>query len=161
MADLRRLYQEVILDHNKKPRNFGVLEAANRHAHGHNPLCGNDYTIYAIVEDGVVRKAGFTGEGCAISKAAASMMTARIKNKPVSDALELVNEFRLLVMGELDPEKDEHSLGHLAVFQGVSSLPVRIKCALLPWHALQAALKGDGDATTEGINDPLSQGEAT
>ncbi|MEL6182929.1 MAG: Fe-S cluster assembly sulfur transfer protein SufU, partial [Myxococcota bacterium] len=142
MSDLRRLYQEVILDHNRKPRNFGPLDGANRHADGHNPLCGDTYTIHLIIEDDRVKRAAFEGEGCAISKAAASMMTAKIKGKPVQEAEVMIDQFRRLIKGELDPERDDHVLGHLAVFQGVSALPVRIKCALLPWHALQAALEG-------------------
>lgn len=155
MADLRRLYQEVILDHNRKPRNFGPLEGANRHAHGHNPLCGDDYTIHLIVEGDTVKRAGFEGEGCAISKAAASMMTAKVKGRTLEEASVMIDQFRKLVMGELDPEKDEHRLGHLAVFQGVSALPVRVKCALLPWHTLQAAMDGEDTTSTEGEDDPL------
>ena len=138
----------------------GVLDDATCQAHGHNPLCGDQVTIYLAIEGDIVREVGFTGEGCAISMASASMLTAKIKDLPVAAALDLVEDFRKLVMGRLDPNTEPHALGHLAVFQGVSALPVRIKCALLPWHALQAALNGDDGATTEGTADPFSEGES-
>lgn len=154
MADLRNLYQEVILDHNKKPRNYGAFEGANREAHGHNPLCGDRYTIYLELNGETIERVGFEGEGCAISKAACSMMTSKVKGMNVDDADTLIDEFRALVMGELDPAKDAHHLGHLKVFEGVSALPVRVKCALLPWHALRAAIKDKSDASTEGDADP-------
>ncbi len=155
--DLRDLYQEVILDHNRKPRNFGPLDGANREAHGYNPLCGDDYTVRLVVHDGVVQNIKFDGEGCAISKAAASMMTARVKGKSVDYATALVADFRSLMTGELDPES-ENELGHLKVFEGVSQLPNRIKCAVLPWHTLSAALAGDGGASTEGAADAWGDG---
>ena len=155
--DLRTLYQEVILDHNKKPRNFGELETANRHAHGYNPLCGDDYTVHLLVEDDVVQDIRFSGEGCAISKAAASMMTRRVKGKPVADAELLIREFRQMMTGESTAEIEEH-LGHLKVFKGVSQLPNRIKCAVLPWHTLHAALEGEEVASTEGDDDRWGDG---
>ncbi|MBA2661108.1 MAG: SUF system NifU family Fe-S cluster assembly protein [Bradymonadaceae bacterium] len=155
MTDLRNLYQEVILDHNRKPRNFGPLEGANREAHGDNPLCGDNYTIYAHVdEQAVIVSVGFTGSGCAISKAAASMMTVKVKGKSVADAEILIQEFRDLLTGKLDA-KGEHHLGHLTVFEGVSQLPQRVKCAVLPWHALHAAIEQQSVASTEGEHDPL------
>lgn len=155
MSDLRNLYQEVILDHNRKPRNFGVLAAANRQAHGDNPLCGDNYTIYARVNDeGVIEEVSFDGSGCAISKAAASMMTVRMKGKTIADAEVLIQEFRDLMTGNLDVS-GEHHLGHLTVFEGVARLPQRVKCAVLPWHALQAALEHKESVSTEGDHDPL------
>jgi len=157
MADMRNLYQEVILDHNRKPRNYGALADADRTAHGHNPLCGDHYTLYIKLsaDGGTIERVGFDGEGCAISKAAASLMTTRIKGKPIDQALALVDQFRNLVTGKLDPETDPHDLGSLRAFAGVAALPVRIKCALLPWHALRAALDGDVEASTEGDSDPV------
>lgn len=157
MAEMDDLYQEVILDHNRKPRNFGAMADADRTAHGHNPLCGDHYTLYVkLSADGTtIERASFEGEGCAISKAAASLMTTRLKGKPVAHALGLVEQFRALVTGKLDPEVDAHDLGSLKAFAGVAALPVRIKCALLPWHALRAALDGDAEASTEGAADPV------
>lgn len=152
MTDMRELYQDVILDHNKKPRNFGRIDAHNHDAHGYNPLCGDDYEIFVFVEDDVVKDISFDGAGCAISKAAASMMTAKVKGKPVDEALKYVEEFREMMAGELDDESREH-LGHLRVFEGVAQLPNRIKCAVLPWHTLSAALTGEGGASTEGDHD--------
>lgn len=153
MTNLRNLYQEVILDHNKKPRNFGEVEGANKHAHGDNPLCGDKYDITVLVDDeGIIQDVAFQGEGCAISKAAASMMTQHIKGESVEYAETLVEEFRNMLTGELDPE-GEHHLGHLKVFEGVSQRPERVKCAVLPWHTLHAALEGQDIISTEGDND--------
>ena len=154
MTDLRALYQEVILDHNKKPRNWGVLADHNCQAHGYNPLCGDDYTVYAVVDDGIVKDLSFEGKGCAISKAAASMMTVRIKGQSVDYAEELIAQFRHMMTGETVPEPNE--LKHLKVFEGVSQLPSRIKCAVLPWHALQAAIEDRDAVSTEGENDQWS-----
>lgn len=155
MSDLRNLYQEVILDHNRKPRNFGVLEDANRQAHGDNPLCGDNYTVYAQINDqGVIEKVTFDGSGCAISKAAASMMTVRVKGRTIEEAEAVINEFRALMTGQLDKDGDHH-LGHLTVFEGVAKLPQRVKCAVLPWHALHAALENKESVSTEGEHDPL------
>ena len=155
MTDMRALYQEVILDHNRNPRNYGPLEGANRLATGDNPLCGDKYTIYAVVDDdGIVEEVGFDGEGCAISKAAASMMSVRIKGKTLEDAREMIEQFRHMLTGRLDPD-DDHVLGHLKVFHGVSQLPQRVKCAVLPFHALHAALEGDEKVSTEGEHDPV------
>jgi nitrogen fixation NifU-like protein len=157
MANLRNLYQEVILDHNKKPRNFGELEGANRHAHGDNPLCGDKYDIAAIVaDDGNIEEIHFSGSGCAISKAAASMMTQHVKGKSVDDAEVLIDEFRQMLTGKLDPEGNER-LRHLKVFEGVAQRPERVKCAVLPWHTLHAALEGNEIISTEGDNDPLGE----
>lgn len=161
MSDMRQLYQEVILEHNKKPRNFGVLEGATCSAHGHNPLCGDNYTVYVRLEGEQIAQVGFEGEGCAISKASASMMTTRLKGLEVAAAQELVELFRGMILGEVDPEAHPKALKHLKVFQGVSALPVRIKCALLPWHAVKAALDGRGEASTEGEADPAGEGEGS
>ncbi len=152
MTDLRNLYQEVILEHNKKPRNFGPLEEFTHEAHGYNPLCGDDYHIYMVVEDDVVKKVTFDGTGCAISKAAASMMTTKIKGKSVEEAEQYIAEFRAMMADELDDDGQEH-LGHLKVFAGVAQLPNRIKCAVLPWHTLNAAIHGNDGTSTEGEAD--------
>lgn len=150
MTDMRALYQEVILEHNKKPRNFGALENPTHDAHGYNPLCGDDYHIYAVVRDGVIDEVSFDGTGCAISKAAASMMTSRIQGKTVEEANEIVQEFRAMMSGSDDAAE---KVGHLKVFKGVSQLPNRIKCAVLPFHTLHAALEGDQQISTEGEED--------
>jgi nitrogen fixation protein NifU and related proteins len=152
--NLRNLYQEVILDHNKKPRNFGPLEEANRRAHGDNPLCGDKYDVELVVDDGVISEVHFHGSGCAISKAAASMMTQHVKGMSEEEARGLVEEFRGMLTGKLDPEGNEN-LRHLKVFEGVSQRPERVKCAVLPWHTLLAALKGEEAISTEGDNDPF------
>lgn len=155
MSDMRQLYQEVILDHNKKPRNWGQLEEANHHAHGDNPLCGDSYDIDVLVDDdGIIEAIAFSGSGCAISKAAASMMTQRVKGKSVADAEALITEFRQMITGELDPQ-DSKNLGHLRVFKSVAQRPERIKCAVLPWHTLHAALEGEEKTSTEGEHDPV------
>jgi nitrogen fixation NifU-like protein len=155
MTDLRELYQEVILDHNKKPRNFGRLEDPDREAQGDNPLCGDNYTVTChIDEDGTVGGIAFDGDGCAISKAAASMMTQHVEGKSVEEAESLIDAFRELLTGERNGEEDER-LRHLKVFQSVSSRPERIKCAVLPWHTLRAAFKGKQETSTEGDADPF------
>lgn len=157
MTKMRALYQEVILDHNRKPRNFGVLAEANRHAAGDNPLCGDNYRIYARVnEEGVIEETSFEGSGCAISMAAASMMTTRVKGRTVADAEALIAGFRRMLTGEMN-DGDKDILGHLQVFEGVSQLPQRVKCAVLPWHALHAALEGEQATSTEGDFDEWSK----
>lgn len=153
MTDMRALYQDVILEHNKKPRNFGLLEGATHDSHGYNPLCGDDYHVYAIVvDDDVVESVNFEGSGCAISKAAASMMTSRVQGKTIAEAEELVDAFRAMMSGEATAEQMS-ALGHLRVFEGVSQLPNRIKCAVLPWHTLHAAMQGKEKSSTEGEAD--------
>jgi nitrogen fixation protein NifU and related proteins len=149
MSELSELYQQVILDHNKKPRNFRKLENANHSAEGYNPLCGDQLTIYLDVEDDLVKEVGFEGSGCAISKAAASMMTQAIKGKSREQAENLFNEFHLMVTGELNEETDANSLGNLKIFAGVREFPVRVKCATLPWHTLHAALSKQNQVSTE------------
>ncbi len=141
MPDLRELYQEVILDHHKKPRNFHKLEDANKKAEGFNPLCGDKISLYLKVEDGVVRDVGFVGSGCAISTASASMMTECLKGKTEAEIEALFERFHDLVTGKTAPETAESALGKLAVFSGVREYPVRVKCATLCWHTLRAALE--------------------
>jgi nitrogen fixation NifU-like protein len=150
MSDLRELYQEVILDHNKKPRNFQVLEEANRCAEGYNPLCGDQLTVYVQLEDDVIKDVSFQGSGCAISKASASMMTASLKGKTKAEAEALFERFHQMVTGNPDGAADPAELGKLAVFSGVCEFPARVKCAILAWHTLRAALSGnEARVTTE------------
>jgi len=149
MSELSELYQQVILDHNKKPRNFRKLENANHTAEGYNPLCGDQLTIYLDLESGLVKEVGFEGSGCAISKASASMMTQAVKGKSKEQAESLFQEFHSMVTGELDEETDENHLGNLKIFAGVREFPVRVKCATLPWHTLHAALNKQDQISTE------------
>ena len=148
MSDVGQLYQEVILDHCKKPRNFHKLDGANRNAEGYNPLCGDKVTVYVKLEDGLVRDIGFQGSGCAISTASASMMTTSLKGKTLAEAEALFQSFRLMVTGQPDTALDRVELGKLAAFSGISEFPVRVKCATLPWHTLHAALKGKGQTVS-------------
>ena len=138
--DLGDLYQEVILDHNRQPRNFGTLPGANRTAEGFNPLCGDKVTVTLHVEDGVLKDIRFQGSGCAISKASASMMTESMKGKTRAEAEALFQQFHRLLTGEPAPP-DESALGKLVVFSGVKEFPVRVKCATLAWHTLRSALE--------------------
>ena len=149
MSELSELYQQVILDHNKKPRNFRKLENANHTAEGYNPLCGDHLTIYLDLENDLVKDVGFEGSGCAISKAAASMMTQAVKGKSKEQAEHLFNEFHQMVTGELNEETEENDLGNLRIFAGVREFPVRVKCATLPWHTLHAALAKQDQVSTE------------
>ena len=141
MSDMRQLYQEVILDHNRRPRNFRVLDAATHQAEGYNPLCGDHYTIYVKLDGDTIVDVSFEGAGCAISKASASVMSAMVKNHTIREAEELFGEFHRLVKGELAGEEDLERLGKLAAFAGVSEFPARVKCASLAWHTLHSALK--------------------
>ncbi len=149
MSDPRELYQQVIIEHNKKPRNFGRLDPCTHHADGHNPLCGDQLTLSLNVADGIIQDVKFEGHGCAIDVASASLMTGAVKGKSVQEAEAMAEQFRQLVRGELDPAKDPHVLGKLTLFQGVKDLPVRVKCAILPWATLRSALKGEGTTSTE------------
>jgi len=150
MSELRELYQSVILDHNKQPRNFGSLSGANRSAEGHNPLCGDEIQVEVVVnEDDVVECVGFTGQGCAISTASASLMTQAIKGKPRAEVEALFEGFRELVTGDPREEPEPGKLGKLAVFAGVREFPMRVKCATLCWHTLRSALAGGDAVTTE------------
>jgi nitrogen fixation NifU-like protein len=145
MSELRELYQEVILDHSKRPRNFHDMPQATRKADGVNPLCGDRATIYLSFENDIVKDASFVGKGCSISTASASMMTDAVKGKSRAEVEALFTRFHDLLTG--DPSKASHKegaeLGKLAVFSGVCEFPVRVKCATLPWHTLKAALEGD------------------
>ncbi len=151
MDDLRELYQDTILSHNKKPRNFRVLADANHEADGHNPLCGDELTLYARVNDeGRVEEVTFQGSGCAISKASASLMTDFVKGKTLDEVQEDFDRFHQLVTSPPGVEPETEGLGKLTVFSGVREYPVRVKCATLAWHALRAALEDDGQtAKTE------------
>jgi nitrogen fixation protein NifU and related proteins len=145
MGDLRELYQEVILEHSKTPRNFKQPASVNRTAEGYNPLCGDHFTVYLDMDGDSIRDIGFKGAGCAISKASASMMTQIVKGKSKQEASALFEQFHKLVTGTDEKEAD---LGKLAVFSGVSEFPTRVKCATLAWHTLQAALSGQQDAVS-------------
>jgi len=148
--DLRELYQEVILDHSKRPRNHHGMPEANRKADGYNPLCGDRATVYLHVEGDVVRDVSFEGSGCSISTASASMMTDALKGRTVAEAMALFERFHELVTA--DPSRAataSAALGKLAVFAGVHEFPMRVKCASLPWHTMKAALEGGDEASTE------------
>jgi nitrogen fixation NifU-like protein len=146
MSDLRDLYQEVILDHNRNPRNFGPLEDAGLRADGHNPLCGDKLSIAVNVVDGVVTDLRFEGSGCAISKASASLMTESIKGRTLDEARKLFDRFHQLVTDRSAPPDEE--LGKLAVFAGVRDYPARVKCAILAWHTLRAAVDDKQDVVS-------------
>ena len=150
----KSLYQEVILDHNRNPRNYGSLDNANRSAEGHNPLCGDHLNIKLNLSRGHINEIAFQGESCAICKASASMMTANVKGKTQADAETLIQEFRDMTTGKLEPNGNHH-LGHLTVFFGVRDLPTRVKCAILPWHTLHAALNSVATISTEAEDDPM------
>jgi nitrogen fixation protein NifU and related proteins len=146
-AELSDLYQEVILDHNKRPRNFGHPAEANRHAEGYNPLCGDKVTVHLELAGGVLRSVAFEGSGCAISKASASMMTEALRGKSEAEAEALFERFHRLVTGESAPG-EEAALGKLIVFSGVRGFPMRVKCASLAWHTLNAALHDRHETTS-------------
>jgi nitrogen fixation NifU-like protein len=140
--DLADLYQQVILDHSKSPRNFHQLPAANRVAQGRNPLCGDDYTIYAIMDGDVIKDIAFQGSGCAISKASASLLTESLKGKSKADVKALFDKVHdMVTTGKVS----DSVLGKLSVFAGVHKFPARVKCAILPWHAVMAAVEGKGE----------------
>ena len=140
MSSLRDLYQEVILDHNKSPRNFRIMEHATRSVEGYNPLCGDHYTVFVRIEGDVIKDVSFQGAGCAISKASASVMSSILKGKTTKEAEALFADFHKLVTGGLDGEEELDRFGKLAAFSGVSEFPARVKCASLPWHTLHSAL---------------------
>jgi nitrogen fixation NifU-like protein len=156
MADSKQLYQEVILDHNRKPRNWGVLADATHRAEGHNPLCGDHLVVTVKAGGGGIDAVGFEGESCAICKASASMMTTAVKGKSTGDAERMIQEFRDMATGKLDMG-GPHQLGRLTVFAGVRDLPTRVKCAILPWHTLHAALNSQGSTSTEAEADPMHE----
>jgi nitrogen fixation protein NifU and related proteins len=151
MSELDELYQEVILDHNKSPRNFREMENANRRSEGYNPLCGDHVTVYVNLADGVIRDISFKGSGCAISKASASMMTTELKGKSAAEAEKLFDNVHKMLTGELGVGESElDDLGKLKILSGVCKFPARVKCASLAWHTVNAALKGIDDvASTE------------
>ena len=140
MSDLRELYQEVILDHSRRPRNFGALEDRSHAAHGHNPLCGDRLTVYVELADGVIANARFVGNGCAISTASASLMTESVRGRSLAEAQALFERFHAAVTAAPDEDVNLEGLGKLAVLAGVREYPVRVKCASLAWHTLRAAL---------------------
>jgi nitrogen fixation NifU-like protein len=150
----KSLYQEVILDHNRKPRNYGTLEHPSHHAVGHNPLCGDRLDIALQIDNDHINQIAFQGESCAICKASASMMTTAVKGKNCSDAETLIQEFRQMAVGKLDLDHPHH-LGRLTVFSGIRDLPTRVKCAILPWHTLHAALNAISSVSTESDNDSV------
>jgi nitrogen fixation NifU-like protein len=147
MAGLSDLYQEILLEHNSKPRNFRKVDEASRTAEGFNPLCGDQITLYLKVADGVIEDVGFQGTGCAISRASASMMTQSIKGKSLAEADEIFEAFHEMIT-EPDAEIDYESLGDLETLAGVSEYPTRIKCAILAWHTMRSALSDDGAPVT-------------
>ncbi|HVT03573.1 MAG TPA: SUF system NifU family Fe-S cluster assembly protein [Thermoanaerobaculia bacterium] len=144
MSDLRELYQEIILDHNKSPRNFKKLPEASRAAEGYNPLCGDHYHLYVDLDGETIRDIGFEGSGCAISKASASVMTQLVKGKKKEEAEKMFHDFRAMVTGEVQTDEAAERLGaKLAAFSGVCEFPSRVKCAILAWHTLSSALNGE------------------
>jgi nitrogen fixation NifU-like protein len=151
MSDSNELYQQVILDHNRNPRNYRPLEGATHACHGHNPLCGDNITVFAKVgaDGAVLEDISFQGNGCAISKASASLMTAQLKGRTVAEAKTLFGEFHEMVKGNLNPEAQPNHLGKLKLFEGVKEYSSRIKCATLSWHALMGALERKEEASTE------------
>jgi nitrogen fixation protein NifU and related proteins len=148
MSDLRELYQELIIDHSKRPRNFKVLETADRKVEGYNPLCGDKITLFLELEHDRVKNVSFQGSGCAISTASASVMTESVKGKTLAEVEALFEVFHQMVMGKPPAAGNAPELGKLAVFSGVSEFPARVKCATLAWHTLHAALQGTGETVS-------------
>lgn len=148
MTDLNELYQSVILDHNRSPRNFREINDTPHHAEGHNPLCGDNLTVWVELDGDVITDASFIGNGCAISKASASLMTQAVKGRSVAEAKEMFAGFQSLVTGQASPQESKDVLGKLILFAGVSEFPVRVKCASLSWHTLNAALEDASEAVT-------------
>jgi nitrogen fixation NifU-like protein len=146
--ELRELYQQVILDHNKSPRNFKKLGDANHFAEGYNPLCGDRIDIYVILDDDKIKDISFVGSGCAISKASASLMSTMVKGKTIGEAEKIFEKFHTLITGKLTEEINTEGLGKLAVFAGVREFPSRVKCASLAWHTLISALKEENKTVT-------------
>lgn len=144
MSELSELYQELILDHNRRPKNYGVLPDHTCEAHGHNPLCGDRWTVALRIADGVICDVMFTGAGCAISKASASLMTEAVRGRSVDAALVLFDRFQMVITTPMDQDVDASDIGKLAVFSGVREFPMRVKCASLAWHTLKAAIASNG-----------------
>ena len=158
MANLEALYQEVILDHNRKPRNFREMENADRRIEGRNPLCGDEITLWLKLDDDRVSDVSFKGTGCAISKSSASLMTSSVKGKTVAETLQIFERFHQMITGKLS-ESDRATMGSLAALGGVSRFPIRVKCASLSWHALKSALDGSGqEVSTEHVGPPQTEG---
>jgi nitrogen fixation protein NifU and related proteins len=147
MSDLRELYQQVILDHNKNPRNYKEIANASRRVEGYNPLCGDHYTVFLNLDGETIREVSFTGNGCAISKASASVMSSTVKGKSKEEATRLFDTFHRLVTGDASG-LDAADLGRLAAFSGVSEFPARVKCATLAWHTLRTALEGEQESVS-------------
>ena len=146
--DLRELYQEVILDHNKRPRNFRVPDPVNRKAEGYNPLCGDKITVFLYVDGDLIKDVGFQGTGCAISKASASMMTDALKGKSLQEADTFFQKFHTMLTAPASSEAEIEALGKLAVLSGVREYPMRVKCASLAWHTLKAAMQAEHDVVS-------------
>ncbi len=149
MSELKDLYQEIILDHNKNPRNYGKLENCTHKAEGYNPMCGDHYSIYLKVKDGIIQEVTFDGAGCAISKSSASMMTANLKGKTVEDAKRMFNEFQNMMTSEKPCVEVPEDICTVEPLQGVREFPTRIKCATLIWHTMNNALNGEDKSSTE------------
>lgn len=149
MSEMNELYQEVILDHNKNPRNFREIENADKRADGNNPLCGDKLQVFLKMNGERVEDVSFIGSGCAISTASASIMTQTVKGKTRSEAETIFDEFHRMVTGKLDIEEDDHDLGKLRIFAGVLEFPARVKCASLSWHTVNAALNDEDEVSTE------------
>ncbi len=150
MFDMREIYEDMVLDHNRNPRNFGPLEPHSHEAYGFNPICGDEFTVYLNVEDGIIKNVGFNGVGCAVSTASVSLMTESMKGKPVDEALAYFERMQKLLTGR-DDGQPEVELGKLKILEGVRDYPARIKCAALGWHTLKAALNHQsGTVNTEG-----------
>jgi nitrogen fixation NifU-like protein len=147
MADLQELYQSIILDHNRRPKNYGALDGATRSAEGRNPLCGDEVKVELKVADDTIQDVHFTASGCAVSRASASIMTQAVKGKSRAEVDRLFAQFHDLVTGKFKPDAVEaRAMGEIAAFSGVSRFPVRVKCASMPWHTLQSALRDDAPA---------------
>ena len=153
MSELNELYQEVILDHNRRPHNFRVIESATAKQEGYNPLCGDRLTLYLTVDNGVIKDVAFQGSGCAISKASASLMTDALKGQTVAEARELFDRFHNMITS--NPETPADDLGKLSVLAGVREFPTRVKCASLAWHTMKAAVATDGAPLNE-VEGPVS-----
>jgi nitrogen fixation NifU-like protein len=149
MSELDDLYQDIILNHNKRPRNYRKMTDATHHAEGHNPLCGDEVTVYLHIDGDTISDVSFDGQGCAISKASASLMTTRLKGKTLAEVRALAKEVRAMLAGQQDQAPDLEELGDLAALAGVRKYAVRVKCATLAWHTLEAALEGKASVSTE------------
>ncbi len=149
MNELQELYQEIILDHNKRPRNFRLLEDVTHLAQGHNPLCGDELTIYLHLSNGTIVDVSFQGEGCAISKASASLMTSQVKGKSTDDARREILQVVNMLTAPEEPKIEFEEMGDLASLSGIRQFPIRVKCATLAWHALEAAIEGKDEVSTE------------